>query len=77
MQFRAGGELTGGAFGTDASNSAGLNNAVVTYYEIRTGAGGICTGWKGIAADFGRGLAFERKSDFKRMPALAATQGAP
>jgi hypothetical protein len=77
LQLWAGGELAGSAARLDGSTNASLNEAVVTYYEIRTGGGIIYTGWKGMAVDFGAGWAFERKFDMHRVPAIAATQGAP
>lgn len=77
LQCWAGGELTGGAFRTDGATKAALNEATVTYFEIRVGAGVIYTGWKGLAVDFGCGWAFERKFDMHRAHAVIATEGAP
>jgi hypothetical protein len=77
LQFWTGGELTGTAARMDPSNNPILNHSTVTYYEIRAGAGFIFTGWKGMAVDFGAGWSFERKFDLHRIPALAATDGAP
>lgn len=77
LQLFAGGELVGGAYRTDGGSDPRLNESVVSYYEVRAGAGLIYTGWKGLAAGLDCGWAFERKFDFHRVPAIAATQGAP
>lgn len=80
LRLWAGGELTGGAFRTDArqvERKESLNDAVVTYSEYRAGAG-FTYSCGGMEFELGAGYAFQRKFDFHRAEEGYETdEGAP
>ena len=78
--FWVGGELTGGSFRTDRSDTivpARLNGAQVDYSEYRLGGGFIYSPCNNVSLDLGGGYAIQRQFDFHRADVKYKADGAP
>jgi len=79
VSFWVGGELTGGAFRT-ADHSGGpdrIDNAVVSYGEVRGGAGVAYKVCPGFTVEAEAGYAFFRTFDYHRAGDVYGLEGAP
>ena len=80
LQFWAGGEILSGTFRVDGDTGRGenLQNAIVTYRDLRAGAGVTYRGWKPALVELGAGYSFNRKFDYYRAEkGYAIDGGAP
>ena len=80
LDLWAGGEIVGGTFRVDGDTGRGenLQNAIITYKDLRAGAGVTFRGWKPAIVELGAGYSFNRKFDYYRAEkGYAIAEGAP
>lgn len=79
LQLWVGGELTGGAYKTDHSNvkPEEIRGAVVTYTDVRVGAGVTWQPFAWSVIDLGAGYSIDRNFDYHRTDREYDTEGAP
>ncbi len=80
LDIWAGGEIFGGVFRVDGNTGRGpdLQNAIITYRDIRAGAGVTYRGWQPAIVELGAGYSFNRKFDYYRAEkGYAIDEGAP